>query len=63
MLERLKTGLTTFKEVTYKKYERLYHDLEQTQDPHTLFIACSTCSITFIFSISLALDRSSMSVC
>jgi len=41
MLERLKTGLTTFKEVTYKKYERLYHDLEQTQDPHTLFIACS----------------------
>lgn len=41
MLERLKTGLTTFKEVTYKKYERLYHDLEQTQDPHTLFTACS----------------------
>ncbi|MFC6463738.1 carbonic anhydrase [Marinilactibacillus sp. GCM10026970] len=41
MLERLKNGLTNFKGVTYKKYEQLYQDLEQKQNPHTLFIACS----------------------
>lgn len=41
MLERLKKGLVNFKEVTYRKHERLYHDLENTQSPHTLFIACS----------------------
>lgn len=41
MLTRLKDGLKNFKEVTYKKHEQLYHDLEQVQKPHTLFIACS----------------------
>lgn len=41
MLLRLKNGLKNFKEVTYKKHEQLYHDLEQVQNPHTLFIACS----------------------
>ncbi|EXJ24317.1 Carbonic anhydrase [Alkalibacterium sp. AK22] len=41
MLERLKTGLKTFREVTYKRYEHIYRDLEATQDPHTLFIGCS----------------------
>ncbi|WP_208559190.1 carbonic anhydrase [Marinilactibacillus kalidii] len=41
MLERLKDGLTNFRNVTYEKYKHLYHDLEQEQHPHTLFIACS----------------------
>lgn len=41
MLTRLKDGLKNFKEVTYKKHEQLYHELEQSQKPHTLFIACS----------------------
>ncbi|GAB2499752.1 carbonic anhydrase [Alkalibacterium psychrotolerans] len=41
MLDELKKGLTHFKKFTYKKYERLYRDLEHTQNPHTLFIACS----------------------
>lgn len=41
MLDELKKGLTHFKTFTYKKHERLYRDLEHTQNPHTLFIACS----------------------
>ncbi|MCC5894389.1 MAG: carbonic anhydrase [Alkalibacterium sp.] len=41
MLDELKKGLAHFKSITYKKHEKLYRDLEHTQDPHTLFIACS----------------------
>lgn len=41
MLDELKKGLAHFKTFTYKKYEKLYSDLENTQNPHTLFIACS----------------------
>lgn len=41
MIDRLKKGLHNFHQFTYKKYETLYHDLEDTQHPHTLFIACS----------------------
>ncbi|PRY76197.1 carbonic anhydrase [Alkalibacterium olivapovliticus] len=41
MLDELKKGLAHFKTITYKKHEKLYSDLENTQNPHTLFIACS----------------------
>ncbi len=41
MIERLKNGLKHFKDITYKENEHLYHKLEKTQHPHTLFIACS----------------------
>lgn len=41
MIDRLKKGLHNFHQFTYKKHEKLYHDLEETQHPHTLFIACS----------------------
>ena len=41
MIERLKSGLKQFKNFTYKEHENLYHELENTQHPHTLFIACS----------------------
>lgn len=41
MLDELKKGLAHFKKTTYKKHEKLYRDLEHTQNPHTLFIACS----------------------
>lgn len=41
MIERLKKGLQQFHQFTYKEHENLYHDLESTQHPHTLFIACS----------------------
>jgi carbonic anhydrase len=41
MINRLKKGLHNFHQFTYKKYEDIYHDLEDTQHPHTLFISCS----------------------
>ena len=41
MIEEVKKGLFNFQNFTYKKYEKLYHDLENTQSPHSLFIACS----------------------
>lgn len=41
MLKRIKKGLERFQKHTYKEYETLYHKLESTQHPHTLFIACS----------------------
>lgn len=41
MIERLKKGLYQFHQFTYKKNEKLYLDLKNTQHPHTLFIACS----------------------
>lgn len=41
MIDRLKKGLYNFHQCTYKKYKTLYQNLENTQHPHTLFIACS----------------------
>lgn len=41
MNSRLKKGLTYFKNFTYKKYEKLFHTLNDHQYPHTLFVACS----------------------
>lgn len=41
MLEELKKGLGHFQANTYKENESLYHDLNNQQHPHTLFITCS----------------------
>lgn len=41
MNSKVKKGLNHFKEFSYKKHEKLYHDLKDEQHPHTLFIACS----------------------
>lgn len=41
MIEEIRKGLANFQNFTYKKYKNLYHDLENKQNPHTLFIACS----------------------
>lgn len=41
MIEEVKKGLFNFQHFTYKKYEKLYQDLQNRQSPHTLFIACS----------------------
>lgn len=41
MINRIKNGLTHFEQFTYKKYKTLYQDLENNQQPHTLFLSCS----------------------
>lgn len=41
MIEEIRKGLFNFQHFTYKKYEKLYQDLQGRQSPHTLFIACS----------------------